>query len=183
MPPEGLQINMMNTLSFEFLEKADFSKHAPRLFDILYSNMSVIAPTGNTRAEDEKTWFEAVSGGLARDARKIVLIKDADKTVGFFQYYINSRTFMMEEVQLLSEYQGRGVLRELYSFIMPYIPSEIPSVEAFSDLRNARSMDILLKMGLMPISEEGGLCHFCGSLEKLKKWEKDSFENGKEKRK
>jgi hypothetical protein len=161
---------MMNTLSFEFLDKARFSEYAPRLFDILYSNMSIIAPSGNSREEDEGTWYNAVSGGLKRDARQIVLIRDAESTVGFFQYYINPRTFMMEEVQLLPEYQGRGALREVYRFLLPYIPDEIPSVEAFSDLRNARSMDILLKMGLMPVSEESGLCHFCGTVDGLKKW-------------
>ena len=161
---------MMNTLSFEFSDKARFAEYAPRLFDILYGNMSVIAPSGNSRETDEKTWFNAVSGGLASDRRQIVLIKDAESIVGFFQYYINSRTFMMEEVQLLTEYQGRGVLRGLYRFLLPHIPAEIPSVEAFADLRNARSMDILLKMGLMPVSEESGLCHFCGTLDGLGKW-------------
>ncbi len=160
----------MNTLSFEFLDKGCFSEYAPILFDILYSNMSVIAPSGNSRAEDEKTWYGAVSSGLSRDARQIVLIKDGECLVGFFQYYINPRTFMMEEVQLLPEYQGRGVLRELYRFVLLHIPSETPSVEAFADLRNARSMDVLLKMGLAPVSEESGLCHFCGTFDGLKKW-------------
>ena len=132
--------------------------------------MSVIAPSGNGREADECTWFNAVSGGLASDRRQIVLIRDAEKIVGFFQYYINPRTFMMEEVQLISEYQGRGALRSLYGFLLAHIPDDIPSVEAFADLRNARSMDILLKMGLMPVSEESGLCHFCGTLDGLKKW-------------
>ena len=160
----------MNTLSFEFLDKSRFAEYAPRLFEILYSNMSVIAPSGNSRENDEKTWLAAVGEGLTRDARKIVLIRDAESTVGFFQYYINSRTFMMEEVQLLADYHGKGMLRGLYRFLMSYIPDEIPSVEAFADLRNARSMDILLKMGLMPVSEESGLCHFCGTVDGLKKW-------------
>ena len=170
MPHVSLRISTMNTLSFEFLDKSRFAEFAPMLFDILHGNMSVIAPSGNSREADEKTWFDAVSGGLVSDRRQIVLIRAAEKIVGFFQYYINPRTFMMEEVQLLSEYQGRGVLRDLYSFLMPNIPDGIPSVEAFADLRNARSMDILLKMGLMPVSEEGGLCHFCGTLDGLKKW-------------
>ena len=105
----SLRISMMNTLSFEFLDKSRFAEFAPRLFDILHGNMSVIAPSGNSRESDEKTWFDAVSGGLASDRRQIVLIRAAEKNVGFFQYYINPRTFMMEEVQLLEEYQGRGV--------------------------------------------------------------------------
>ncbi len=160
----------MNTLKFEFLDKTRFSDHAPYLFDILYGNMSVIAPSGNCRETDEKTWFDAVMGGLARDARQIVLIKDAESLVGFFQYYINPRTFMMEEVQLLPEYQGKGVLRGLYRYLLPHIPPETPCVEAFADLRNARSMDILLKMGLAPVSEESGLCRFRGNFDGLKKW-------------
>lgn len=157
-------------MKFEFLDKSAFPQAAPVLFDILYGNMSVIAPSGQSRAADEATWKNAVGEGLKKDARRIVLIKDGDELAGFFQYYVNPTTFMMEEVQLKEKYQGKGILRELYGFLMLNIPENTPRVEAFADLRNARSMDILLKMGLMPVSEEGGLCKFRGSLEELKKW-------------
>ncbi|MBE6641748.1 MAG: GNAT family N-acetyltransferase [Ruminococcaceae bacterium] len=157
-------------MKFEFLDKSAFPQTAQVLFDILYGNMSVIAPSGQSRSEDEATWKNAVGEGLKKDARRIVLIKDGDELAGFFQYYVNASAFMMEEVQLKEKYQGKGILRELYRFLMPHIPEETPRVEAFADLRNARSMDILLKMGLLPVSEEGGLCKFRGSLENLKKW-------------
>ena len=157
-------------MKFEFLDKSAFPQTAQVLFDILYGNMSVIAPSGQSRSEDEATWKNAVREGLRGDNRRIVLIKDGEDIAGFFQYYVNASAFMMEEVQLKEKYQGKGILRELYGFLMPHIPEETPRVEAFADLRNARSMDILLKMGLLPVSEEGGLCKFRGSLENLKKW-------------
>ena len=160
----------MTALSFEYLDKSTFPKMAPALFDILYCNMSVIAPSGQSREDEKRAWLNAVGEGLKRDARHIVRIKDGDTLAGFFQYYVNSSTFMMEEVQLKEEYRKKGILRKLYGFLLPHIPDTTPNVEAFADLRNARSMDILLKMGLSPIAEEGGLCRFRGSLEGLKKW-------------
>ena len=69
------------------------------LFKILHSNMSVIAPTGNEYEEDYRIWIEAVSNGLKQDARQIILIYDDAQIIGYFQYYVNSSTFMMEEIQ------------------------------------------------------------------------------------
>ena len=62
--------------------------------------MTKIAPTGNTLEEDFRMWFSAVSSGLQRDERQIILIKDSENVVGFFQYYTNKDTFMMKKFSL-----------------------------------------------------------------------------------
>ncbi len=67
--------------------------------------MSQIAPTGNTPEEDFKCWHTGVSEGLQKSERNIILIKDKENIIGFFQYYTfvnsntNKDTFMMEEIQ------------------------------------------------------------------------------------
>ena len=165
-------------LTFEYLNKADFSVFARQIFDILADNMTVIAPTGNTREEDYNLWFDAVSGGLQREERQIILIKDTETLVGFFQYYINADTFMMEEIQFKPAYQGKGVFRALYGFIIPHIREDIELVEAYASTGNEKSIGILEKFGLINIglNKNGRSYHFKGHYSELLKW----YNNGEQ---
>ena len=108
-------------IKFEYLNKIDFSGAAPVIFNILADNMEKIAPTGNTREEDYKFWYESVKDGLKRDERQIVLIKNADSIIGFFQYFTNENTFMMEEIQFRPDYQGKGIGTELMNQMIGYL--------------------------------------------------------------
>ena len=161
-------------LSFEYLEKHDFSIWSNKIFCILADNMEVIAPTGNTREDDYKCWYEGVSNGLKRDERQIVLIKDADSIIGFFQYYTNADTFMMEEIQLKPEYQGKGIFRKLYGFLIPNIKEDIKFVEAYANIANHKSIGILKELGLSKIgmNKNGRSFHFRGNYSDLINWHK-----------
>ena len=88
---------------------------------ILADNMEKIAPTGNSREDDFNCWYDSVSDGLKREKRQIVLIKDGKNIIGFFQYYTNTDTFMMEEIQFKPEYQGKGVGTELMNKMIKYL--------------------------------------------------------------
>lgn len=122
-------------ITFEYLNKSDFSVISSEIFNILADNMTVIAPTGNSRQEDYKCWYESVSLGLQREERQIILIKDYDKIIGFFQYYINSDTLMMEEIQFKAEHQGKGLVRKLYSFVDSSIKTDYEFVEAYANTK------------------------------------------------
>lgn len=157
---------------FEYLNKRDFSVFAQRIFDILADNMTMIAPTGNSREEDFALWSDSVSEGLKRSERQIILIKDNDNLIGYFQYYTNADTFMMEEIQLKPKYQGKGVFRSLYSFVIPRIRADIVFVEAFANIRNEKSIGILEHLGLSKIgmNKNGNSCYFRGSYSGLINW-------------
>ncbi len=159
-------------IGFEYLNKPDFSAFAQQLFDILADNMTVIAPTGNSREEDFNLWSDAVSDGLQRAERQIILIKDNENLVGFFQYYTNADTFMMEEIQFKSAYQGKGVFRALYGFVIPHIRDDIEFVEAYASISNSKSIGILENFGLKNIglNKNGRSYHFKGSYNGLIKW-------------
>lgn len=159
-------------ICFTYLNKPDFSAIANEIFNILADNMEIIAPTGNTREEDYKCWFEGVSDGLKRDERHIILIKNSHNIIGFFQYYINADTFMMEEIQFKPEYQGKNVFRKLYGFLLPNISKDIEFVEAYANITNHKSIGILEKLGLKKIGmNKNGRCfHFKGNYSDLKKW-------------
>lgn len=159
-------------ITFSHLNKSDFSIVANDIFNILADNMTVIAPTGNLREDDYNCWYGCVTDGLKRDERQIILIKDNDNIIGFFQYYINEDTFMMEEIQFKPEYQGKGVFRALYGFIIPHIRDDIEFVEAYASISNSKSIGILEKFGLINIglNKNGRSYHFKGRFADLIKW-------------
>lgn len=161
-------------ITFEYLKKADFATVSSVIFNILADNMEKIAPTENTREEDYKCWYEGVSNGLKRDERQIVLIKNADSIIGFFQYYINNDTFMMEEIQFKIEYQGSGIFRQLYAFLIENIRNDLEFVEAYANVNNQKSIAILKKLGLQTIgmNKNGNSYHFRGNYSDLIKWYK-----------
>ena len=166
---DGIEIN---GITFEYLNKSDFPTLAPVIFKILADNMEKIAPTGNTREEDYKCWFGCVSDGLSHDARKIILVKHNGNVIGFFQYYTNEEKFMMEEIQLISEYQGKGVFRKLYGFVLPEISDGVEFVEAYASINNSKSIGILSKFGMtnLGLNKNGRSYHFKGRLADLKAW-------------
>lgn len=159
-------------ITFEYLNKKDFSAISNEIFNILADNMTAIAPTDNSREEDYKCWYEAMRSGLQRAERQIILIKDNEKIIGYFQYNINTDTIMMEEIQIKSEYQGKGIVRELYSFVDSNIKTDIEFVEAYANISNIRSIGMLRKFGLSGIglNKNGHSYHFKGEKSDLKKW-------------
>lgn len=165
----------MSEITFEYLNKERFDSLSNTLFSILADNMEKIAPTGNTREEDYKCWYEGVSNGLKRSEREIVLIKNTGSIIGFFQYYTHADTFMMEEIQLVSEYRSKGIFRKLYGFLIVNLDKDIKFVEAYANTENHKSIGILGKLGLSEIgtNKSGSCFHFKGKYTDLKEWYKN----------
>ena len=63
-------------VEFSYLSKNEFNKYASELFSVLYDNMTQIAPTGNSREEDYKSWYKAMCGEMQRDNRHIIVISN-----------------------------------------------------------------------------------------------------------
>ena len=157
-------------ITFQFLPKEKAAEILPSLFRILYTNMSGIAPSGETYEEDFRLWYGAVLPALTgKDRRQILQIFDGARCIGYFQYYLNDTTFMMEEIQFLPEAQGQGVFEQLYAFLAGIVPEEIPYVEAYAHKNNARSQGILTHLGLAVIGENknGNSYHYRGDCRKM----------------
>lgn len=156
-------------MTFEFMPKEKASEILPGLFAILAENMSVIAPTGNGYEEDLAEFMANVLPAVQKPRRQIIIIRDGEKTAGYFQYFVNETTFMMEEIQFRAEYRGTGLFKRLYSFLVTVIPENTPYVEAYANRKNARSIAILGHLGLEPVGENGsGSClHFRGEYAKI----------------
>ncbi len=158
---------------FEYMVKSDFPSVAPVIFAILADNMEKIAPTGNTREEDFDCWYGCVKDGLEKEERQIVLIKNADgNIIGYFQYFTNSNTFRMEEIQLKPEYHGKGIFRKLYGYVLKNIRTDIEFVDAFASINNEKSIGILTRFGLenVGLNKNGRSYYFNGKFSKLIEW-------------
>ena len=162
----------MTAPTFRFLEKPPAPEILDEIFDILAANMRVIAPTGLTYEEDKAQWLSCVPPALEKEARQILMIYDRDELIGFFQYYVTAdhAIFMMEEIQFKSIYQGSGLFGELYRFLIPRLPEDIQTVEAYADKRNAKSLSVLEHLGLTVVGENknGISYHHCGNFARLK---------------
>ncbi len=152
---------------FRYLDKKKAKAVLPTVFSILHSNMSVIAPTGNSYAEDERIFLENVAPALEKAPRQIVLFYDGETLFGYFQYYVNGELFMMEEIQLKREYWHCGAFGEFYRWLLPLLPDGIARVEAFAHKKNENSRSILRHLGLRPIDENENHIHFRGEFSAL----------------
>ena len=159
-----------DNISFDFLPKEKAGEYSPALFDILYNNMSKIAPSGGAYEDDYNEWYNAVFPAFVnKEPRKIILICDGEKLIGFFQYYVNETTFMMEEIQFIPGYQGKGVFQKLYAHLAKIVPGDVPFVEAYAHKNNFKSQAILTHLGLQIDGEgkNGNTYHYRGNCQKM----------------
>ena len=100
-----------------------------------------------------------------------MLIHVDDELAGFFQYYVNDTTFMMEEIQLKPAYQQTyGIFRKLYCWLITQFEKQPPYVEAYNHPQNQKSHGILYRMGLALQDEENGFRHYKGTFVDLLDW-------------
>lgn len=154
-------------LVFSYIDKGRLDEELRPLFPILYANMNAIAPTGEGYEKDFAEWFGAVRPALEKPARNIILIRDGGGLAGFFQYYVNETTFMMEEIQFVPRLMGIGAFEALYKHLRSVVPESTPFVEAYAHRLNLKSQGILRHMGLEPIGEADNCIRFRGSCARL----------------
>ena len=102
-------------IRFEYASKSALPTLLPQLFSLLYANMNEIAPTGNTYEQDYAHWHASVAPAMQKPQRQIALMYDGAHPCGYFQYYVNATTFMMEEIQIEKPYQGSGIFSSFFS--------------------------------------------------------------------
>lgn len=156
-------------MKIDILRKADAESVLPKLFEILHSNMSRIAPTGNSYEEDFSMWISCIKPALEKEPRQILLLRDKEQLAGYFQYYVNNGIFMMEDIQFRDPYKGTGIFAELYRYLVKVLPEDTIFVEAYANKRNEKSIAVLTHLGLEIIGENknGISFHFRGRYENL----------------
>lgn len=133
---------------FVYMDKIKKELFLPRLYNILYNNMSVIAPTGNSKREDYLIWHKAISEGLEKPQRQIVLIKNGRKLAGYIQYAVGRDVLIIEEIELKPIYHRSAAFFCACKFIYDNIPNDIEFIESYARVENDRSIKMQLHFGL-----------------------------------
>lgn len=89
---------MKTMISFAYLDKIQKEQWLPLLFDLLYENMSVIAPSDEPYEKQKAQWLSNVSPALDKAPRQIVLCFAESELVGYVQYYTRNDLLMIEEM-------------------------------------------------------------------------------------
>lgn len=163
-----------NMLKFYPMNPEDFELYAQDLFAILWFNMNEIEPSEYSFEEDFAVWFDYNKKDTER--KTILFIDEAiDRIVGYFQYRLEGSILCLDEIQILPDYQGQGlVYRPLMKYFLPQLPQEITQHKSYVNKKNLRSVAILEKMGAKAIGENpsgSSLC-YVGSINDLTKWTK-----------
>ena len=157
-----------------FMKKENFENMSAKLFEILANNMDGIAPTGNPREDDFKTWYSDVSKKVKNDEVNFVLATDevSDEIVAFFEFHTTEDTLVMDEIQISGTYHGKGVFREIYAFVFDNIGTDYRYVEAAANKLNTKSIGVLYTLGLKAVGElhNGGCLLLRGDFDDLLKW-------------
>lgn len=152
-------------ITFYEIDRNGFDIIGKDCFDLFFTNMNKILNIKSDQKSREE-WISCISDALAKDPRKFVIIKDDETLAGFFMYYVNNGKFMMEEIQLKSEYQGQGIFRRLYKYLIGNI-SGAEYAEAYVNKENEKSKSLLSYLGLAKVGDEGENYLYRGSYKTL----------------
>lgn len=161
---------------FKYADKMRLEEILPFCFEILYENMSVIAPTGDPYEEDLRLWRDNVYPLLEKDWRQLALIYCEKELVGYFQYSVLENTLLMEEIQFRAIYHGTGLFRQFYTWLIKQLPKDLCYVAAYVHKNNQKSQNILNYLGLTCCRENknGNSFYYKGSYcELLSKYGKE----------
>ena len=161
----------MPNVQFIYMTVEECDDILPQLFHILYSNMCIIAPTNHSYDEDFKIWISNIYPSMRDDFRKIVLIYAEGRLIGYFRYSVISSSLFMEDLQIISEYQGSGIFSSLYKWLVKELPQNIVTVEAYANMQNSKSIGVLEQLGLcyVGVNKTGKSFHYKGDYSSLLK--------------
>lgn len=157
-------------MKIDFLDKSEKDKWLPKLFELYYSNMSEIAPSGLSFEEERKLWLSEVSPALDKAPRQVLLCTDGDKLLGYIQYYTRNDLIMLEELQIRKDYQRTLLFFRMCRYLAKRLSPDILHIEAFAHKQNAKSLELMKKLGILPLDEKDCLfVHLRGSADIAKK--------------
>ena len=155
----------MSKISFRRMELEEAAQMLPQLFEILYDNMSVIAPTGDSFEEDRNMWLAYCVPALKEPQREMLLVYVGAVLAGYIQYRISEETLFVEEVELKREYHRTLVFYRTCLYLLGNLPETVRYVEAYVRKENTYSMALQQKLGIKRIGENrtGNSWHYRGT--------------------
>ena len=143
----------MSRFTFRKLDKTHATEILPAMFRILYTNMTKIAPTGYTYEEDEAVWLSYVSEQMEQEFPEYLLMYVEDTLIGYFQYSIDGDTLLVDEVEIVPEYQRTMAFYRLCVHLYQTLPDHIQWIASYVNKGNTNSLQINQKLGLQIVGE------------------------------
>ena len=155
----------MGRISFKFLDRMRSEDILPQMFDILFTNMNKIAPTGNSYEDDKKTWLSNMISAQRKEGETLLMYV-GETLVGYFQYRIDRDVMLIEEIEILPDYQRTTLFYSFVKFAANIVPPNIVHLEAYVNKSNLNSQGIAEKLGMKIVGEnKNGLSwHYQGEL-------------------
>ena len=138
----------MGKIYFRYLENKEKTDLLPKLFRILYTNMSQIATWEGTYKDDESAWLSYIIPELTSGRTKILLMYAGEEIAGYFQYRIQGDTLYADEVEIKQEYQRTFLFYRFCRHLRQWMPEEIRYVSSYVNVENHNSIAIHERLGM-----------------------------------
>ncbi len=143
----------MGKFSFCYLLPEEARIFLPRMFAILHTNMTAIAPSDATYREDMEMWLSYIQPALEQGKVRVLLMLAGEELAGYFQYSIRGETMLADEVEIKPEYQRTMLFYRCCQFLLADVPAGIQFLESYVDKTNLNSLCIHRKLGMEIIGE------------------------------
>lgn len=153
------------------MPKEDKEKLLLILFDIYYQNTSSITHLNSTHPSLKSEWTCEVSFALDKPQRNIIIARDGDNIVGFAMLYTNGDLLMVEEIQIVKDYQRTRLLFDLCRFICDFASPNILRIEAYAIKSNSISIALMHSLGFLIVDEsnDSKFLHLAADAEPLRR--------------
>lgn len=143
----------MGKFSFRYLRVEELEQQLPQVFDILYTNMTALAPSGESYQDDRRMWESYIVPALKAGSVQLLLMFAEENLAGYAQYSLRENTLLMDEVEIKPEYQRTMLFYRFCQYMMGMIPEEICYIESYVNKKNQNSLSIHSKLGLTIVGE------------------------------
>ena len=141
-----------------YLDKKEIKTVLPELYEIMAENGCRIP---------QALWLSEVGSALEKENRQLLLLKKEERILGFFMYYLRGECLVAEELQIVKAYQRTGLYFALCRYLARNF-EQIKHIEAFAEKENLYSQELMEKLGMRKMKEEG-FFHFYGDAESLRR--------------
>ena len=161
----------MSRAKFCFLDAKQAEAVLPQMFDILFTNMNKIAPTGNSYDEDKATWLSFMYPSVNKGPQQIILMYADEALAGYFQYSIDGNTLFAEDIEISPDYHRTFLFTLFFRYLMSIMPKNIEYIKANIHKTNLNSQTIAGKLGMQIVGENKNKISWqlIGPVDKFKK--------------
>ena len=143
----------MGKFSFRYLLPGEAKIFLPRMFEILYTNMTAIAPSDAGYQEDMEMWLSYIQPALEQGKVQVLLMFAGVELAGYFQYSFRGEMMLVDEVEIKPEYQRTMLFYRGCQFLLANVPAGIQFLQSYVNKNNFNSLSIHRKLGMEIIGE------------------------------